>query len=308
MKKFILFTLIFISCSKKEVEFKDYSSLNKNTEYPLEFTDNFNSKVYIKNKPQKVLSLTLFTDEVMFGLYDSQDIYAVSYLATNDNFSYVYDKISTNTLIVNSNIEDILRVSPDLIFIAPFLNEDTKNALKLSGIKFYDIKTPHNINQVTNMIANIGIILDKQKEANSLIENMNLRLDKVLEKSSKNTNKLRVLFLSMNGYTYGSDISFDEMASYANVINVASELGIKGEHKIADEVLLKADIDYIIASEYKVSDDEIINFFLKHPVYKNIEAIKNGNIVIFNHKDIMSTSQYLVDTIEIFNNKMQSLK
>lgn len=304
MRIFIIISLFFIILScKKEVVNSKYDDSFEQTEYPITLTTP-SGQVTIESRPSRLVSMTLSTDEILFDLYKPNEIFAVSYLATNEHFSHIYNKIENNTYIVGSDVESILSLNPDLIFIASYLNQDTKNALNLSGVNIYDIETLDNIKKLKKAIYEISLILDKKSEGLEILNDIDYRLQKVKEKTSKMTNKPRVLFLSMNGYIRGSGTSFDEICNYANVINVASELGFKGDREIPDEILLKSEVDYLITSEYNISDDQIRDFFYKHPIYKTMNVVSNKNIITFKHKDIVPTSQYLVNAIEVFSDKM----
>ncbi len=304
MRIFIIISLlvIILSCEKEAVN-SEYDFSTEQAEYPLTLTTP-SGEITIKSKPIRLVSMTLSTDEILFELYKPNEVFAVSYLATNKYFSHVYNKIEKNTHIVGSDVESILSLNPDLIFIASYLNQDTKNALKLSGVNIYDIETLDNIKKLKKSIYEISLILDKKTEGLAILSDIDTRLNKVKDNASKMQNKPRVLFLSMNGYVRGSGTSFEEICNYANIINVASELGFTGDKEIPYEILLKADIDYLITSEYNISDDKIKDFFYNHPIYKAMNVVSNKNIIIFNHKDISPTSQYLINAIEIFSDKM----
>ena len=146
----------------------------------------------------------------------------------------------------------------------------------------------------------MGSILDKKINAVALIKQIDDKLKNIEAKASQQKDKKRVLYLSLSGYTLGKNTSFDEITKYANAINVASELGINGFSEMPLESLLKAEIDFIVLSEYEMSKKEVMDSLYAKPLYNQVQAITNGNVIVMTNKDLVSTSQYFINAIESF--------
>lgn len=305
---FFPFFILLLSCNKK-IDTKNTQSFNaEKTIYPFTIKTEY-GEVTIKEKPKRAISLTLTTDEIIFDLFsDKSEIFALSYIATNNAFSKIAGKISGNTKIVKGDNEVVLSLNPDLVIVASFVNSDIKNSISKSGAAIYTIDDIHKIEDIKNTIYNLGNIFDKKEEAINIINSMTKKLNAIKEKTKTITNKARVLYLSVNGYTAGKNTSFDEIAKYAGVYNAASELSIKGNTQMPTELLLNVQIDYIIASEYNMNEKQIVDFFQNHSIYKDINAVKKTNIIVINHKDIVSTSQYIVNGVVALYNQVYNKK
>ncbi len=254
----------------------------------------------LKQAPKKVISLSLNIDEILVEISDTNQILALSYLSTNKALSNIYDKVDTNTLTIFTNPELILSLKPDLVFISYFASEDIKNILINSNIPIYNVPNIVSINELKETIYEVGSVLDKRANAVSLIKQIDDKLKNIEEKALKQKDKKRVLYLSLSGYTLGKNTSFDEITKYANAINVASELGINGFSEMPLESLLKAEIDFIVLSEYQMSKKEVMDYLYAKPLYNQVRAISNGNVIVMTNKDLVSTSQYFINAIESF--------
>lgn len=297
--------LLSFSCQKNDSKRDNLEYEMSKVEYPLIIKTKDNNLI-IKGSPKKVISLSLNIDEILMEISDKNQILALSYLATNETLSNIYDRVDPNTKTVSTDTELILSLNPDLVFISYFANEDIKNILLNSNIPTYRVPNIVNINGLRETIYEVGTILDKRAEAVSLIKKIDERLKNIKEKASLQKDKKRVLYLSLSGYTLGKNTSFDEITKYVNAINVASELGINGFYEMPLESLLKTDIDFIVLSEYEMSKDEVVNYLYSKPFYKQVRAISNGNIIVMTNKDLVSTSQYFINAIESFYSEINN--
>lgn len=302
---FLVVCLLSFSCQKNNSENDALEYGVSRVEYPLSIKTKDNNLV-IEKAPKKVISLSLNIDEILVEISDKNQILALSYLATNKMLSNVHDRIDSNTKMVSTDPELILSLNPDLVFISYFANEDVKNILRNSNIQVYSVPNIVNINSLKETIYEVGTILDKRVEAVSLIKKIDERLKNIKEKASLQKDKKRVLYLSLSGYTLGKNTSFDEITKYVNAINVASELGINGFSEMPLESLLKTDIDFIVLSEYEMSKDEIVDYLYSKPLYRQVHAIGNGNIIVMTNKDLVSTSQYFINAIESFYSEINN--
>lgn len=298
----IFFVLLILFCCNKNIETKKIYYENINTVYPLSINTK-NGHIFIDKKPEKIVSLTLATDEILFGLLNN-NLYALSYLSTNKNFSNIADELDTNIKFIKGDNEAIISLAPDLIFIASYVSEDIKNSLKKTGASIYDIGYVKDIEDIENTIYNIASITDTRSNAVNIINSINSKLEVIKNKVDLIRDKSRILFLTTGGYTAGIDTTFDEISKKSGAINVASELSLEGHIEMPMEFLLKSNIDYLVISEYETNNEDIINFFKNHSIYGKIKAVREEKFIFIPFKTLSSTSQYIINAIEILYNKL----
>lgn len=295
----IFLVILSLSCQKNDSNTEIIEYDVSKVEYPFSLKTE-NNNLVITSVPKKVVSLSLNIDEILMEISDTNQILALSYLSTNEALSNISDKVDKNTKTILADAELILSLNPDLVFISYFASEDIKNILRGAGIKVYNAPNITNILGLKNIIYEIGSILDRRESAVRLISEIEYRLKNIKEKSLLQKDKKRVLYLSLSGYTLGKNTSFDEITKYVNAVNVASELGINGFSEMPIETLLKTEIDFIIVSEYQMDKDTIMAKLYNKPLYKQVKAISNQNVISMTNKDLVSTSQYLIHAIESF--------
>lgn len=301
--------LLFVSCGTNSNDgTKTYSSaFNTNrVQYPLVLKTKYGD-VLVKEKPKRIVSLTLTSDEILHELLDG-NVFALSYISTNKAFSKIYDKINTNTKIVRGDSEVVLSLKPDFLIMASFVSADIRDTLKNNVETVYTIDDIYKVDHIKNTIYDIGSIVDRREKAVQIIDRIDNAVLSVSNEVAKNNYHPEILLLTVNGYTAGKNTSFDEVANLSGAVNISSKLNIIGHTEIPLEILLKTKIDYIVSSEYNITEEEIIKYFKNHNVYKNIEAVKNDRIIVIPHEVLVSTSQYFIGALDMLYSKLSEAR
>lgn len=298
MKKKLFLVVIFnilviLSCNKTSKADKFVPV--KETVYPLIIT-NGSSVLRFEEVPKRIVSCSLISDEILLSLVEPTNILALSPLSINPSYSMVAEKAKGKN-IVKANAEDVSALMPDIVFTAPFVNRDFLNAIGKSISNVCVLNNFESISDIESTISLMGIILNRNKEASSLIENMRNSLSSVSNRL-KGVEKKRVIMLSSYGYTAGKNTSFDTVCTHASAINIASVIGIKSYAEVPFENLLAfaSQIDTVIISEE--NPQNTISFLKTHKIYSQIPAISEGKIINIKPALLSSVSQNIVVAVE----------
>ncbi len=88
--------------------------------FPRQLYDNNGNIVVISTQPQRIVSLTLATDEILLAICPPKRIAAISTMATDSNYSNVVIESKQILAKTTNNTEYILGFKPDLVFVASY--------------------------------------------------------------------------------------------------------------------------------------------------------------------------------------------
>jgi len=197
------------------------------------------------------------------------------------------------------NIEQILNLKPDVVIVANYFPKDLISKLEslkipVVAISFFE-NSKNGDNQISPKFGNqkeeeiaytkglysgiklLGVISNKEKNANDLIKYIKKNQELLAIYSKKLMNKrVRLYMANPNFSTYGSGKYTNIIFSRAGGENVAAN-DIVGFKEIGIENLIKYNPDIIFVQKRysKVADELIANKALSQ-----LEAIKNGKIYV----------------------------
>lgn len=248
--------------------------------------------------PDRIVSLTLASDEILLDIVDEKErISAITYLASDKSISNVADRASSFPEIY-PNLEQVINLSPDIVIVASYINQNFRKQLDDSGIKTLFLKEFGGLSSVKENINLIGKAVCEEENAKDLIKNMELKLSSITKKIPENKVSPKVLYYSPSGFTAGKDSTVGEIIEMSGAINLGSKTGIKDFGKISLEYIIDSDPDIIILSSFNPSNPDFPKEFIANTVLKNISAVKNSRVKVLPGKHIISASHYVVNSVD----------
>jgi iron complex transport system substrate-binding protein len=259
-------------------------------------TDALGNEITLTEKPQRIVSLTLGTDETLLDLVGPERLIGVTYLASDATTSNIADNPALAEVenIVEANPEQIIALEPDLVFAASFTDPAVLDQLKSAGVTVYAVGFFNSVEAMQANILEIGRLVGEEEKAQGLVETMNDRLAELESViSTAEGEQPRVLYLTPGGWVAGSATTVDDIITRAGGINAAAEMGLVDWNQINEEAIIEMDPDVVILSPYVTDDD-----FLNNPVYAGLSAIVNGRVYSVTDRCMSATSQYIVCGVE----------
>ena len=261
-----------------------------------------NAKGAQAKKYNRIVSLTLNGDEMLFGLVSENRIVGLSGKINEDKeISNIVDKAKKFPKVESSK-EVLISLEPDLIIIADWLSKKTGYLSELTGAKVYILKTANSYEEQKKSIKDLANLVEEKENGEKIIANMDNRLKALQNKIAKNYKgaKPKILMYTSFGTTSGKNTTFSDMVKLINGVNVVAEAGIDGFKDISKEKVIELNPDIIIVPIAKKYDNvnKISKLFFEDPSFKNVKAIKNKKVYFIQYKDITPTSQYMINSIE----------
>lgn len=266
-KKTILFLIIIFNVfTLFAAGVKEQSSLVK----LYEFTDSYNRSVQVVENPQRIISLGPNVTEIVSELNFS------TLVGRTDYCNYPEEVVNVESIgnILNANIEKIVTLEPDLIIGSAHCPKELLERLTNLGIPSVAIYDDNSLEGSYNIISQIGKLMNKEDEANKIIEDNKTLVNKVVSKV-KNLEKKTVYYVVGFGqwgdFTAGGDTFIGELISLANGDNIAKD--VKGWNFSA-EMLIDKDPEIIIVSKHFDSK----NLFTNNKPYSFLTAVKENRV------------------------------
>jgi iron complex transport system substrate-binding protein len=260
----------------------------------LRMKDEVGREVTFPFPPGRIVSLAPNITEILFDLGLDEEIVGVS---IHCNYP---EKAKTKVRVgsyISVDFERILFLKPDLIIATGAGNtREMVERLEKLGFPTYVI-FPKNLGDILKSILHLGRVVNREKEASRVVQEMNQRSQRVVERA-KGLPRPRV-FLQIGEaplVTVGKGSFADDILQLAGGENIAStekemypRLGIEEILKRAPEVIL------ISSMNPKGDYGKVLQDWSR---WKMIPAVKNGRIHLINSDLIDRPSPRIIEGLE----------
>ncbi|WP_294146307.1 ABC transporter substrate-binding protein [uncultured Selenomonas sp.] len=229
-----------------------------------EVTDVQGTVVSLPEKPHRILTLSMSTDEVVLGLVPPDHMVAVN--------SLLDDPVSSNVVplakevegrVTDPTVEEIAAMQPDLIIVPDWGDITRVASLRDLGIPVVVCKGARNLEEIEATVRLIAQAVGEPARGEKLVQKMDDKLAAITEQTSKipDGEKKTVVLISLMSTYGGSGSSFDDACKYAGVINGRAQAGIR---------------DGQAMSKYDVASFR--SQYLDDPSLQTIRAIRDGRL------------------------------
>ena len=274
----LLFVLIISACSGEDAKQKNTETTS---EKPETITyESENGPVEVPADPKRVIVLSTYTGNVM--ALDVNLVGVDSWSKDNPRFDKELEEIEE---ISDESLEKIIELDPDLIIGLSTIN----NVDKLNEIAPTVTFTYGQVDYLTQHLE-IGKLLNKEQEAQTWIDDFKERShaagEEIKEEIGENTtvsvieNFDKQIYVFGDNWGRGTEILYQEMK--LKMPKKVEEMALKdGFYALSLEVLPEFAGDFVIFSKNPDTD----NSFQETDTYKNIPAVKNGQLFEVNAKE-----------------------
>jgi iron complex transport system substrate-binding protein len=266
--------------------------------FPRELRDGAGETLVIADRPKRIVSQTLGTDEILLAICSPERIAALSKLAENENYSNVVDEARRVAGRTTEGAEQILLLQPDLIFVASYSRAETVQLLQASHAPVFRFANFNSIADIKSNIRTVGYAVGSDTEAEALIRQMDESLAVVRARVPPGRPALRIMSFGQNGYTGGTNTTFDDMVRAAGAVNASAENGIEGIAKISAEKIIEWQPDFIVAGASPGELESVRRNLLADPVIAASRAGRSGQIIVIDNRHFLSVSQFVVRGVE----------
>jgi iron complex transport system substrate-binding protein len=266
--------------------------------FPRELRDAKGETLILPREPQRIVSQTLGTDEILLAVCPPGRVVALSNLAEDGDYSNVVEKARRIPGRTTEGPEQVLQFKPDLIFVASYSRAETVELLKTSRAPVFRFANFDSIADIKSNIRTVGYATGTDDAAEKLARKMDEDLAAIRARVPKNEPPLRAMSYDQLGYTAGSNTLFDDVVRAAGAVNICAEQGIKGFAKINSEKILEWQPDFLITGANRGKEKSVRDRLLEDPAVANSKAARAGRIIVIDNRHFLTVSQHVVRFVE----------
>jgi iron complex transport system substrate-binding protein len=267
------------------------------TPFPRRLHDASGALLLIPHKPQRIVSQTLGTDEILLAICDPQRLVALSMLADDPQYSNVTAQARLVKERTNVEVEHILRLRPDIIFVASYSKAEMVELLKAAQAPVFRFAYFDRLEDIKANIRTIGYALGEDEKAEALVQQMERDLARIHGSIPTDRQPLRVMSYEPLGFTAGANTLFDAMVQAVGAINVAAEQGVTGFRKISSEQLTVWNPDVLITGADRNAVEETRAQLLHNPAVAVTTAGKHRRIIVLPNHLFLTVTHHITQGI-----------
>ncbi len=260
------------------------------TQYPLEVTDGLGNTVTLEAEPEKIVSLAPNVTEILYALGLGDKI-----IGTSEFSDYPAEAAEIETVggAAGFDMERITELDPDLIItngVVDGLDETATNA-QIAVAGYY----PQSMEEVQNQILQVGVLTNRQTDAEGIVANMKERMEAVVA-SVEGLDRPTVFY-----EVWGDPLMVAGKGSFINeIITLAGGTDVAGDA----EPYSNYDVEQLVAADpdiYMINDgDPSLNkdTLAARPGYEGLSALENDRVVTVNADHISRPGPRLIQGLE----------
>jgi iron complex transport system substrate-binding protein len=221
------------------------------------------------DRPARIVSLNMCTDELVLRLADPARIASVTWLSQdprNANMAEAARRVPAN----HGLAEEVLGFKPDLVVAGAYTTRATVSLLGRVGVTVREFGVPRNLAEMKAQITEMADLLGEPTRGQALLEEVEQRLEALAVR--RVDRPLRAIVLRPSGFTVGRGSLVDEILTRAGLVNIAVELGVESYGQIALETVALGRAEVLILNETPDGPPSLAHEILHHPVIDRLGA------------------------------------
>lgn len=215
--------------------------------------------VAAQERPNRVVSLNMCTDQLVLALADPDQIVGLSRFAGHPRLSFAATQAVPYPHLPAA-AEAVIALEPDLIVAGRFTDSATKQMLTRFGYRLEEAAFVRTLDDARTVIADMAALLGHPQRGAELIE----QIDQALEEARAEP-ALTALIVQRRGYTTGTASLTGNLLADLGIVLASEELvGARGG--FADlETIVRAQPDVLIMASLEQDVEDQGSALLTHP-------------------------------------------
>jgi iron complex transport system substrate-binding protein len=274
--------------------------------YPLRVVDDSGASLTLAARPRRIVSLTLFSDEVLLQLLGPDRLLGVTTFSTDPAVSNVAAQAAEVPHRLTMNVELLVSLAPDLVIVASWTDPDSVRQLRDAGIPVYLVSSPVTFDEIRSKVVALALLVGEGERGRALVAAMDRELADVAARVAKipASRRLSVIDWTPWGAAQGRGSSWDEIVRAAGLTNAADSVASDrwGQVPLSKERLLELDPDVLVLPGWVSGDpkggaDAFYRATVRDPALEGLRAVRTGRVYEMPERLRTTTSQYIADAV-----------
>jgi iron complex transport system substrate-binding protein len=269
------------------------------TPAPIVLKDGTGAEFRLEKPAEKIVSLAPSNTEILFAVGAGKQVIA------REDFSNYPEEATSLPSIGGSmgkyNLEDMVKLQPDLILASPLTSDEALQSLKTVTPNVFVLPNPTDLEGMYQNLVMVGELTGHKAEAEKLGQDLRARAKAVLDKVATASGKPKVFYEldatePAKPWTSGPGTFVDLLITLAGGQNIGGSLSgawaqISQEELIVQnpEVILLGDALYGGITAESVA---------ARPGWKDIQAVKDNRVLPFNDDLVSRPGPRMIDGLE----------
>jgi len=247
----------------------------------------------IQSVPQedvRIVSLAPNLTEILFELGVGEQVVGVTKYFTDSSQGQQKEVIGD---FLNPNLEKIASLKPSLVIAEHWPSSRTVPRLREFGLTVLETLSPTSLEEIYQIIREVGKVVDRSQPAEALIQNMKDRLRVVQERAAQLSERPSVYIeVDLPTWTIGKRSFITEAFHLCGARNLFDDVE-KRALQASKETIIARNPDIILT--YTVS----ASLISQRPGWDQIKAVQNGRILDDFDRDLLSHGNHrLIEGME----------
>ncbi|GAA4316228.1 ABC transporter substrate-binding protein [Nibribacter koreensis] len=262
----VLLCLFLAACESKPAK-----EPNQKTSQTLK--DDLGRSVTLPTHPKRVMGLDAAMTEMLFAVADTASI-----IGRTQNCDF--PAVALTKPVVNNypmDYERLLTLKPDAVFATEgIISLEVAAQIQKMGIPVY-FQAFDSVSDVLRGLQDLGRILQRDKEAKTLVNSLQQKLQAFSRDTAQLQEHAKVLAIIWKDpiYVFGRNTIFTDKLRYLGADNAVPVVMAQQSPALTREYILQLNPDVIVGGTFEKYDKE---FFSLYPELKRIKAYQNKRI------------------------------
>ena len=258
----------------------------------------------LPQKPQRIVTLSLASDEMVLGMTQPERVVALHHLADDPGISTIADKAGRiSARMKEYNAEQILSLKPDLVIAPDWSQAELIETLRDMGLPVFVSKGPASVKEVKQAIEEISQAIGEVEAGARLLARMESELAGIAAQAGAIPPERRqtVVLISHLAAYGGKDSLFDNMCGYAGVINGAAAAGLGKNAVLTKEAIITINPDVILVPTWnggRLNVNKLKTELENDPALQTVKAIRGKRLAQVPDQYLYCASQDITQAIQ----------
>lgn len=215
--------------------------------FPITETDATGTDVTLTEPATEVVVLDASSAQVFWEIGAEDRITGMPV----EDFTAYLEGSETRTDVTDGqqvDVERVVELDPDLVIAPNYIDEETVEQLRGTGLTVYQLGLEDSIQAVYDKTALYGHFVGECAAATETVSTTQAEIEEI-EAAVEGLDRPRVLYYFF-GFAAGSETFIHELLETAGGTNVAAEAGISGYVEISDEVIVEEDPEWMVSPSH----------------------------------------------------------
>ena len=240
--------------------------------FPMTVTDYLGTEMEFTEAPQRIASLSPSCTEILFALGLGDQVVGVSNWCTYPKAAQSIEKIGDTN---SGNVEKIIELEADVVFVSGQTAADSVSALNEAGINVYSIGAK-DLDGIYKGITDVGQITGTSEKAAEIVDGMKKEAEEIKTEFAKYDTKS--VFIDLGDlYSSSKEDYLGNSLNLINAKNIALNFDYSSPQLSAEKIIQENPQVYLCFSSEKE--------FVKPDGFDQIDAFKNKEVYFIPYED-----------------------